>query len=149
MDIHSVRRSGGISGIGVPPAAAGRGDSSGAFKQSLHQQFKEDMREQADKLLTEMRQLADELTNKVDIAGFERYRALLKQLLGDIARHAYVFVDEKVRDPRGGHRVFSALSIIDEKLDALAKSILEENHDRLDFLGRVDELRGLIMDILL
>jgi uncharacterized protein YaaR (DUF327 family) len=149
MDIHGIRRSDGVSGIDVPAASAGRGDSSGAFKQSLHQQLKEEMRDQADKLLTEMRALADELSSKVDIAGFERYRTLLKQLLGDIAKHAYVFVDEKVRDPRGGHRVFSALSVIDEKLDELAKSILEENHDRLDFLGRVDELRGLIMDILL
>ncbi|HHT17401.1 MAG TPA: YaaR family protein [Papillibacter sp.] len=149
MDIQGIRRPGGISGVNVPAASASRGDSSGGFKQSLHQHLKDDMRDQADKLLSEMRALADELTSRVDIAGFERYRALLQQLLGDIAKHAYVFVDERVRDPRGGHRIFSALSVIDEKLDALAKSILEENQNRLDFLSRVDELRGLIMDILL
>jgi len=147
MDIHGVRRPGGPSGVNISAASQARGDSSGAFKQAMHQQLKEDLRDQADRLLAEMRKLGDELSARVDIATFERYRALLRQLLSNIAQHAYVFVDEKVKDPRGGHRVFSVLSVVDEKLDALAKAVLEESQDKLGYLARVDELRGLIMDI--
>lgn len=147
MDIHGVRRPGGPTGVNIPAAAQARGDSSGAFKQAMHHQLKEDLRNQADRILDELRKLGHAMSARVDIASFERYRALLRQLLSDIAHHAYVFVDEKVRDPRGGHRVYSVLSVIDEKLDALAKSVLEENQDRLAYLAKVDELRGLIMDI--
>jgi uncharacterized protein YaaR (DUF327 family) len=56
---------------------------------------------------------------------------------------------ESITDRYGHQRVFETINIIDIKLDALAKDILLENSDKLDYISRVDEIRGLIMDMLL
>jgi uncharacterized protein YaaR (DUF327 family) len=56
---------------------------------------------------------------------------------------------ERILDPSGKQRIYTTINIIDGKLESLALDLLKRNSDRIDYLLRIDEIRGLVMDMLL
>ena len=150
MDVNGIKRSTGTTGYGIAPSSGGRGSmSNDNFHSQYGNQLKEDYRKRADKLVSDLENLGTGLLDHISITDFERYRGLLKELLTDIVRNAYAFSTEQIRDGAGHQRVFSARSVIDEKLYELGKTVLLQNSGRINYLSRVDEIRGLIMDMLL
>jgi uncharacterized protein YaaR (DUF327 family) len=79
---------------------------------------------------------------------FEKYRGLISQLLNEVVKNAYALSSECITDGYGRQRIFATVTIVDDKLDDLASDLLQRDDKKLDFLGRIDEIRGLIMDIL-
>jgi uncharacterized protein YaaR (DUF327 family) len=150
MDVHRVRRTDPAQRYGVSSVAGGSGSSAGdGFGEHLGHQFKEDYKKHINELFNELNALADTVLGRIDLSSFERYRGQLKELLLEAIKNAYILSSESITDRYGRQRVFESINIIDRKLDALAKDILLENSDKLDYISRVDEIRGLIMDMLL
>jgi uncharacterized protein YaaR (DUF327 family) len=79
----------------------------------------------------------------------DRYRALVSDLLSEVVSHAYAFNKENAFDPRGRRKVYATIQKINEKLEELAKDILQGNQDALRILSMIDDIRGLIVDIFL
>ena len=57
------------------------------------------------------------------------------------------FSRENFLDRKGRHRVYGIIRLVDDKLDELATELVKDEKDRLAILARVDEIRGLILDI--
>jgi uncharacterized protein len=150
LDVHRVKRLDHIGGYGVSSVAGSSGGSTGdAFKEQLRQQLKDEYKKHISSLFDELSALADTFLGRIDISAFERYRQQLKDLLQEAIKNAYVLSSEHVTDMYGRQRVFETIHIIDSKLDDLAKDILLSCSNNLDYLSRVDEIRGLLMDLLL
>ena len=151
IDVYRVQRLDHLAHRSTTTVTGGGGDGSagGSFREHMGHQRKEEYRKHINSLFDELTALADTITGRIDISLFERYRGRLKELLTEAMTNAYILSSEYVTDLNGRQRVFATISIIDSNLDALAKDILHENNDRLDYLSRVDEIRGLIMDMLL
>ncbi len=88
------------------------------------------------------------LTQKADIFEMERYRELISDLLTEIVGNAYVLRREKTIDSRGRLKIFATVSKINAKLEEIAREILTGNRDSLEILSRIDDIRGLLIDIL-
>lgn len=149
MDVHKIKRSDTVSF----PAATASGTSGGSSGESFHgqlgSQLKENYRRHISELLDDLSGLSDSLLGVIDINAFEKYRGLIRELLTGIVRNAYLIDSEQPTDGAGRRRNFESVSIIDNKLDTLARDILEQSGEKLDYLSRVDEIRGLILDMLL
>ena len=78
----------------------------------------------------------------------KKYRALIKDFINEIVNRSHKFSRENFLDRRGRHRVYGIIRLIDENLDELAKELMKEEKDNVAILGKVDEIRGLILDIL-
>ena len=150
IDVNRVKRLDYVPRYGVLSVSGGSGSSAGdAFREQLGNQLKEDYRKHVNELLDELTSLADTILGRIDLSTFERYRGQLKELLQEAIKNAYTLSSEYVTDTNGRQRVFATIQVIDSKLDDLAKDVLHENSDKLDYLSRVDEIRGLIMDMVL
>jgi uncharacterized protein YaaR (DUF327 family) len=44
--------------------------------------------------------------------------------------------------------MYGIVNLVDKNLDALAKELIQEEKNNLNILGHVDEIRGLLLDIL-
>jgi uncharacterized protein YaaR (DUF327 family) len=89
------------------------------------------------------------IIDHVDLLKFERYRGLIGEVLGEVVKNAYSLSSERVLDYSGKQRFYATVSIIDKKLEDMAVDILNRNSERLDYISRMDEIRGLVMDLLL
>ena len=149
MDVNRLRRSDGTLSYNAPPVSAGAdGRSGGSFRDSLGSQLKDDYRRRIKTILDEMESLSSELLCKVDMRSFQRYIGQIRDLLSEIISNAYALSTEQVMDSRGRQRILSAVEVVDEKLSALASDVLSTNSDRLDYLSKVDEIKGLLLDFL-
>lgn len=91
----------------------------------------------------------ERLSQRADIGEMERFRSLVAELINEVVSNAYSFQREKSFDCRGRHKILATVNKINEKLEELAKEILAGKRDKLEIMSRVDEIRGLVIDILL
>jgi len=102
--------------------------------------------------LREMKKAIDEqgerLADKVDVRELEKYRRLIREFLDEIVSNGYTFSREDAYASRGKHRYIATVKIVDEKLDELGKEVMKEQADRIAILGRIDDIRGLLLDLM-
>ena len=77
----------------------------------------------------------------------KRYRALIKDFLNEVVNRSHKFSRENFLDRRGRHRVYGIIRLIDKNLDELAAELIKEEKDNITILQKVDEIRGLLLDI--
>ena len=88
------------------------------------------------------------LSEHMDIRDMKRYRGLVKDFLNEVVNRSHKFSRENFLDRRGRHRVYGMIKLVDEKMDELATALVQDERDHLDILNRVDEIRGLLLDII-
>ena len=102
--------------------------------------------------MQEIRQRIEEqgqrLADKVDVKDFEKYRRLIREFLDEIVSNGYTFTKEDAYAARGRHRYIATVKIIDEKLDELGKEVMKEQADQIEILSRIDDIRGLLLDLM-
>ncbi|MCR5791410.1 MAG: YaaR family protein [Lachnospiraceae bacterium] len=89
----------------------------------------------------------NKIAKHADIRDMKKYRALIKDFMNEIANRSHKFSRENFLDRRGRHRVYGIIRRIDEALDALAEELMKDEKDNLEILSKVDEIRGMILDI--
>jgi len=89
------------------------------------------------------------LAERVDVKELEKYRRLIREFLDEIVSNGYTFSREDAYASRGKHRYIATVKIVDEKLDELGKEVMKEQADRIEILGRIDDIRGLLLDLMM
>ena len=103
--------------------------------------------------LHEMKKSIDDqgkrLADRVDVKEFEKYRSLIREFIDEIVSNGYTFSKEDAFASRGRHRYIATIKIVDEKLDELGKQVMEENADQIEILNKIDDIRGLLLDLMI
>jgi len=103
--------------------------------------------------LSEMKSAIDEqgklLADRVDVKEFEKYRRLIRDFLDEIVSNGYTFSKEDAYASRGRHRYIATVKVIDEKLDELGKEVMREQADSIEIIHRIDDIRGLLLDLMM
>ncbi len=123
--------------------------SGDAFKFSLISNIAEkELQERVAELMGQITEQGKRLGKKTDVRDMKRYRELIKTFLNEVVYRTHKFSRENYLDRRGRHRVYGIVRLIDENLDELAEELLKEEKDNIAILNRIDEIRGLLLDIL-
>ena len=119
----------------------------------FHRTLTDVSREQLDAQLTEMKNEIEKqgaiLGDRADVKEFEKYRKLIREFLDEIVSNGYTFVKEDTYASRGRHRFIATVMVVNEKLDELGKEVLKENADKIELISRIDEIRGLLLDLMI
>jgi len=103
--------------------------------------------------LTEMKNEIDEqgklLGERVDVRELEKYRRLIREFLDEIVSNGYTFSREDAYASRGKHRYIATVQIVDKKLDELGKEVIKEQADKIEILNKIDDIRGLLLDLMM
>jgi len=76
------------------------------------------------------------------------YRELVRGFLNEIVNRSHKFSRENFLDRKGRHRVYTMIKLVDQNLDELAAELIKDEKDHLIILDKIDEIRGLLLDIL-
>ena len=68
--------------------------------------------------------------------------------MNEIVNRSHKFSRENFLDRRGRHRVYGMIKRVDEVLDELAGELIKDEKDAIAILDKVDEIRGLLLDII-
>ena len=118
------------------------------FKFTLMSKIEEDgLAERLDGMMKEIVQQGKKLTKRMDIRDMKHYRTLIKEFLNEVVNRSHKFSRENFLDRRGRHRVYGMIKRVDEALDELAGELIKDEKDSIAILDKVDEIRGLLLDI--
>lgn len=123
-------------------------ESDGSFKFTLISSIEEhDLQARLTFMMEEITQEGDRLKKRMDIRDMKRYRQLVKSFMNEIVSRSHQFSRENFLDKRGRHRVYGIVKLIDETLDEIAQELIKDEKDHLLILSKIDEIRGMLLDI--
>ncbi len=122
--------------------------ADGNFKFTLASQIEDaDLQEKLTGLMSKIDEQGKRISEHMDIRDMKKYRSLVKEFVNEVVNRSHKFSRENFLDRRGRHRVYGMVKLVDKNLDELAQELVSEEKDHLSILGRVDEIRGLLLDI--
>ena len=123
-------------------------EADGSFKFTLASRIEEaDLQQTLTLMMEEIESQGNRLAKHHDIRDMKKYRALVKGFLNEIVSRSHSFSRENFLDRKGRHRVYGIIRLVDENLDALAQELVKEEKAHLSILGKIGEIRGLLLDI--
>lgn len=106
-----------------------------------------ELKEKLSGLMDEITEQGKKISEHMDIRDMKKYRGLVKDFMNEVVNRSHKFSRENFLDRRGRHRVYGLVKLVDKNLDDLAGELVKEENDHLAILGKVDEIRGLLLDI--
>ena len=120
----------------------------GSFKFTLASAIDDaQLQAKVDGLLEDIIAQGNRIAQHMDIRDMKRYRGMIKELLNEVVFRSHKFSRENFLDRKGRHRVYGIIRLVDETLDSLAKELIKDEKDHLAILAKIDDIRGLLLDI--
>jgi len=107
--------------------------------------FEEKIKILADKILSQ----GKKLEKKADIRDLKVYKQLISEFLDEAVSHSHSFTKKSFLDRRGRHRVYATIKKINEELIELTNQVLKSEQNNIEILKKLDDIRGLILDLFL
>ena len=122
--------------------------SDDSFKFTLISNIEEkDLQEKLGIMMQEFTEQGEKIAKHMDIKDMRKYRELVKGFLNEVVNRSHKFSRENFLDRRGRHRVYGIVKLVDKNLDELAGELVKEEKNHLEIVGRIDDIRGLLLDI--
>lgn len=105
--------------------------------------------ERINELVTRIVEQGEKLGKKVDIRELKVYKRLVADFLNEAVGNSHEFSKRSLLDRRGRHKVYALVRKINEELSHLTEEVLSSEKDNIKVLQRLDDIRGLILDLTL
>lgn len=118
------------------------------FKFTLLSQIDQvDLQDKMTEMIKEITTQGQKIAEHMDIRDLKMYRSMISNFLNEVVANSHKFSRENFLDRRGRHRVYGIIRQVNDKLDALARELLNAEKNQVDILNRIGEIEGLILDI--
>lgn len=135
-----------IQQVEEPTKSVDSGDDS--FKFTLIRNIEEkDLQEKLNSMMEEITVQGDKISKHMDIKDMKKYRELVKGFLNEVVSRSHEFSRENFLDRRGRHRIYGIVRLVDKNLDDLAGELVKDEKDHLAIISKIDDIRGLLLDI--
>ena len=114
-----------------------------SFKFTLISNIEEKLRG----MMVDITEQGNKIAKHMDIKDMKKYRELVKGFMNEVTSRSHQFSRENFLDRRGRHRVYGIVKLVDKNLDDLASELMKDEKDHLAIVGKVDDIRGLLLDI--
>lgn len=122
--------------------------TEGDFKFTLASKIEDvELQEKLTSLMGQIDEEGRRIAKHADIQDMQRYRSYVKAFINEVVNRSHKFSRENFLDRKGRHRVYGIIRLVDKDLDDLAEELLKEEKDHLAILAKIDEIRGLLLDI--
>ena len=135
-----------IQQVEEPTKSVDSGDDS--FKFTLIRNIEEkDLQEKLNSMMEQITVQGDKISKHMDIKDMKKYRELVKGFLNEVVSRSHEFSRENFLDRQGRHRVYGIVRLVDKNLDDLAGELVKDEKDHLAIISKIDDIRGLLLDI--
>ena len=107
-----------------------------------------DLQQKLHGLMDEITIQGKKLADHMDIKDMRQYRVLIAEFIQEAVSHSHQFSRENFLDRRGRHRVYGIVKLVNQEVDELAQELIQKEKNHLRILEKVDEIRGLLLDII-
>ncbi len=106
------------------------------------------LQERLTTLYDEIKATGAKLTERLSLTDLKEYRSKVSEFMNEVVTNSHEFSRENFLDKRGRHRVYGIVKHVDKNLDELASELMKSEKDKMNILAKVDEINGLLIDVL-
>ncbi|NJJ42294.1 YaaR family protein [Paenibacillus apii] len=117
------------------------------FSDVFQQHGEQATRDELTRQIQEIQTQGERLSKSMTIRELAIYRVMVKKFLEETARRGVRIKDTKGWDRRGRGKRYKLLEEIDAALLTLADELLESEQGRIELLGKVGEIRGMLINL--
>ena len=132
----------------VPVAIKEKFDS-GDFSFTLNRIASEGLAQRLEGLIGNITVMGKKIAEHRNINDLKQYRALVRDFINEVVTNSHEFSRENFLDRRGRHRVYGIVRLVNQELDALAQDLLQNEKNHIEILARIDEIHGLLLDMVI
>ena len=118
------------------------------FKMKLEDIEQENIRNELKVLYDKIEIQSNKLQDRLFIDDLINYKKLIKEFLNVTINNSHIFFKENSLDRRGRHRIYSLVKKVDQELDELTQDFLDSENKRINILKRLNDIKGILMDIM-
>jgi len=122
-------------------------NKEGAFREKLDQINRKEVKERLDRLFNVIDQQGEKLKKTLDKNDLVEYRKRVREFLRVIQSEFSGASQSFSWDGRGNMKTYTIINRVDRNLGILHDLFIEEQADALKILKRIDEIRGLLLDL--
>lgn len=119
-----------------------------SFSDAMVQQDALRTQEQLQQKLDEIHNQGERLARTMTVRELKMYRQMVKRFLEDTVRRGIGLKELRGFDRRGRTKRYKLLDEIDSALVSMAEELLESEQGKIELLGRIGEIRGLLINLL-
>ncbi|MCL2574204.1 MAG: YaaR family protein [Defluviitaleaceae bacterium] len=120
---------------------------SGEFDFTLRRIASEGLADRLSGLISEITDWGKKIAEHPDIRDLKHYRGLVGEFINEVVTNSHEFSRENFLDRRGRHRVYGIVRLINHELDELAQELIKNEKNHIAILDKIDQIRGLLLDI--
>lgn len=90
----------------------------------------------------------DELKKNTSPENFKQYQKSLSGFMRFVVKNSFEVETIRRRRRLSKKQPYQIIQTINKKLDELARSVLSNQRDQINFLAKIDEINGLVVDVL-
>lgn len=113
------------------------------FSTTLDMANKEQTEERLQQMLDDIESLGQRLTSTRSVDDAKEYRKKVQEYLSFIVKNIYILRKESGPLNYGIH---IRIEVINQKLDELTKSLIEQQKENIELADKLDEIKGLLVD---
>jgi uncharacterized protein YaaR (DUF327 family) len=118
------------------------------FRFTLNRLSDEGLADRLQGLLGEISMQGKRVAQHMDFGELKIYRSLITDFINEVVTHSHEFSRENFLDRRGRHHVYGIVRLVNQDLDELAQELLKKEKDGLTILDKIDEIHGLLLDMI-
>ncbi len=139
----------GMSSLPVKEETRVRQGRGAEFHSQLAKVENTNYEQHLQKLVNDIVRQGETLAKRVDVRELRIYKGLISEFLELAVGNSKKFSKHSLLDRRGRHKVFALIKNINEELDLLTQDVMNGEKDNISLLKRLDDIRGLILDMFL
>lgn len=148
----------GIKGIQQLPLATNiKLEGKSAIKEASRSEFlekfekikSENVKEELENIFGKITEQADKIGEKMYLKDILEYKKLVKDFLNVATQNSHQFQNQNFLDRRGRHRNYSIVKTVDRELDTLTREFINGQIDHMGVLKKIDDIRGMLLDIMM
>ncbi len=106
------------------------------------------LEESLEEMLDSIHSIGEKIRENANYETVSNYRNAVRAFIKHVVSSALA-VEEKHSSPNIlRQKKFTLVKVIDQKLERLASGVLMNQHDTLDILAKIDEINGLLVDLI-
>lgn len=117
------------------------------FNRALSGAARKDFEEDLQKLIEEVDKRAQKLAKTCTLNDLKNYKRAVKNFLERTIKEAFTTEEQSSWGRLGRQKVYVLVKKVDDNLEELSRQVLGEQQDSLNILKKLDEIRGLLIDI--
>ncbi|MBW7477370.1 YaaR family protein [Paenibacillus oenotherae] len=117
------------------------------FADVMSHQDEQRTMEQLQQKLQDIHNQGERLTRSMTVRELKLYRQMVKQFLEDTLGRGVGLKETRGFDRRGRTKRYKLLDELDSTLIAMGEELLESEEGRMELLGKIGDIRGMLINL--